>query len=95
MTEERPKGGWKLKRDSFTKLITYFKDGNARTWYSLDWKHKFSKTRDRNMGMARHHNRLAKWGNLCGTAEIYDTTTGKKISKFYEGAEVGMDDEDS
>lgn len=84
MSEQAPKGGWKHRRDSFTKMITYYKDGNAFTWYSLDWKHKYSKTRDRNLGMARHHNRLAKWGALCGVAEIYDTATGKKIEKFYE-----------
>lgn len=94
MEEKVPKGGWKLGRHSFTKLITWFKDGNIRTWYSLDWRHKYSKKRDRNLGMARHRNRLTKWGNLCGTAEIYDNTTGERIAKFYEGVEVSNEDED-
>ncbi|MBF9238049.1 hypothetical protein I2I05_11650 [Hymenobacter sp. BT683] len=26
--------GTKLKADAHTKLLVYFKDGNARTWYS-------------------------------------------------------------
>jgi hypothetical protein len=84
----------KLKRDSFTKMITYFKDGNARTWYSLDWKHRYSKTRDRNIGMKRHYDQLAKWGSLCGVAVIFDTSTGEKIAKFYEGVELSTTEED-
>ncbi len=93
MKEKAPKGGWKLGRDSFTKLITWFKDGNVRTWYSLDWKHKYS-FRDRSIGMARHRSRLSKWGSQCGAAEIYDKATGEKIAKFYEGTEVELDDDD-
>ena len=38
------KKGWKLGQDSFTKMIVWFKDGNVRTMYSIDWKHKLSKT---------------------------------------------------
>ena len=48
-----PKEGWKLKRDSLSKLLIYFKDGNVRTLWSLDWKHKYSKFIDRNIGLAR------------------------------------------
>ena len=44
---------WKLKRDSLSKLLLYFKDGNVRTFYSLDWRHSFSKERDRELGLER------------------------------------------
>jgi len=83
-----PKGGWRQKRDSFTKMITWFVDGNVRTWYSWDWKHRYSKKRDRSIGMARHRTRITKWGRLCRTAEIYDVLTGKLLHKFSEGREI-------
>ena len=93
--KETPKGGWKLIRDSFSKLIVWFKDGNIRTFYSIDWKHRYSKQRDRNIGMQRLHKMVTGWGNKAEGAEIYDKATGKLIAKFYEGTEVEPpDDED-
>lgn len=93
--KETPKGGWKLIRDSFSKLIVWFKDGNIRTFYSIDWKHRYSKQRDRNIGMHRLHKMVTGWGNKAEGAEIYDKATGKLIAKFYEGTEVEpLDDED-
>lgn len=94
MNNDKPKGGWKLIRDSFSKLIVWFKDGNVRTFYSIDWKHKQSKFRDRNIGYARLRKKVAEWGNKADTAELYDTSTGKRIAKFYEGTEVDPDDDD-
>lgn len=79
--------GWKLGQDSFTKMIVWFKDGNVRTMYSIDWRHKLSKTRDRATGLARFHKKIKEYGALAGTIEIYDKTTGERIVRFYEGVE--------
>lgn len=93
--KETPKEGWKLKRDSFSKLLIWFKDGNRHTFYSIDWKHRYSKQRDRNIGMQRLRKLVADWASKSDGAAIYDTTTGKLIVKFYEGKELEtLDDED-
>jgi hypothetical protein len=82
------KSGWKLIRDSFSKLIVWFKDGNVRTFYSIDWQHKHSKQRDENIGIARLRKKIVEWGNKADAAELYNTSTGERIAKFYEGVEV-------
>jgi len=81
------KKGWKLGQDSATKLIVWFKDGNVRTMYSIDWKHRYSKTKDRQLGLARFRKKLKEYGPLAGTAEIYDKATGERIAQFYAGEE--------
>jgi len=87
--------GWKLIRDSFSKLVVWFKDGNVRTFYSIDWKHKYSKQRDPHIGLARLRKKLSEWGSKAGVAEIYDKASGNRIAKFYEGIEIEpKDDED-
>ena len=85
---------WKLGIDSETKMIVWFKDGNVRTFYSLDWKHTVSKTKNRAIGIARFHNLIKKYGPLAGTIDIYEKETGKLISRFYEGEEKQLKDTD-
>ncbi len=85
------KKGWKLGQDSFTKMIVWFKDGNVRTMYSIDWKHKLSKTISKETGLARFRKKIKEYGSLAGTIEIYDKTTGQRIAKFYEGIEKPLD----
>jgi hypothetical protein len=89
-----PKEGWKLIRDSFSKLIVWFKDGNVRTFYSIDWKHRHSKQRDQNIGIARLRKKLSEWGNKADGAEIYDKASGNSIAKFYEGKEIPPNEND-
>ena len=81
------KKGWKLGSDSFTKMIVWFKDGNVRTMYSIDWRHKLSRTRSRETGLERFRKKIKQYGPLAGTIEIYDKATGQRIAKFYEGIE--------
>jgi hypothetical protein len=85
--------GWKLGQDSFTKMIVWFKDGNVRTMYSIDWKHKLSKTISKETGLARFRKKIKEYGPLAGTVEIYDKTTGLRIAKFYEGIEKSLEDQ--
>lgn len=80
--------GWKLGQDFETKMIVWFKDGNIRTMYSIDWRHKLSKTKDRATGMARFQKKIKEYGAKAGTIEIYDKTTGVRIAKFYEGIDI-------
>ncbi len=77
--------GWKLGQDSFTKMIVWFKDGNVRTMYSIDWKHKLSKTRNKETGLERFRKKIKQYGPLAGTIEIYDKETGLRIEKYYQG----------
>lgn len=58
-----PKGGWKLKRDSANVMVVWFTDGNIRTMYSLDWKHRFSKAFDKDLGWKRFHVLIIKYGD--------------------------------
>ncbi len=84
-----PKGGWKQKRDSFSVARVYFKDGNKRTFYSWDWKHKYSKVRDREFGLRQLRNRIVKrYATSTDVIEIYDLQTGKLIEKYFEGQQV-------
>lgn len=83
---------WKLGQDSYSKMIVWFKDGNVRTFYSLDWKHKVSKTRDKTIGIERFHKLIKKYGALAGTIDIYEKETGQLISRFYEGIEKPIHD---
>ena len=87
MTDKQKKG-WKLGMDSFSKMIVWFKDGNTRTFYSLDWASKYSKIRDQEIGMTRLKRLVAKYGARANTVEIYDLGTGGIIAKYFEGVEV-------
>ena len=80
-----PKEGWKSPRDSFTKLVVYFKDRNTRTFYSWDWEHRFSKTRDGTIGIQRFQEMVVKFGTKAGVSIIYDVSNNYKIMAFYEG----------
>lgn len=79
------KKGWKLGQDSYSKMIVWFKDGNIRTMYSIDWKHKLSRTRDRDIGLKRFRKKIQEYGALAGTIEIYDVASKRRIAKYYEG----------
>ena len=75
-------------RDSFSKLIVWFKDKNVRTFYSLDWKHKYAPKRDRSLGLGRLRKKVSEWGTRAGVAELYDLSSGERIARFYEGNEI-------
>ncbi|WP_010180402.1 hypothetical protein [Aquimarina agarilytica] len=87
--------GWKLGEDSSMKMIVWFKDGNVRTMYSIDWKHKFSKQKDQQLGMQRFKKLIKKYGVLAGTIAIYDKQSGEVLAKFYEGDEKSLAVENS
>ena len=82
--------GWKLKEDSETKMIVWFADGNIRTMYSIDWNYKFSKTKKREIGLARFYKKIEDYGLKATTIEIYDNRTGVRIAKFYKGEEIDI-----
>lgn len=85
---------WQKGPDSFHKLLVWFVDGNERTFYSLDWKHKFSKTRDERIGMERLHKMIARWGSRASVVEIYvniyGTKSGRKVARFENGMQVAI-----
>ncbi len=73
---------------AMSKCIVYFNDGNSRTFYSFDSKHKNSKP-DQGLGI-RRLNKMLYSGALKGkwkTAIIYDNTpNGKEIAKYKSGS---------
>lgn len=81
---EIPVKGWKLQQHSFSKMIVWFEDGNIRTRYSIDWKHKYSQ-RDRAIGLNRFKQKIAEYGTRACSIEIYDLRTNQIIGKFYKG----------
>ena len=81
---------WKLGQDSYHKLVVWFADGNVRTLYSIDWRSKFSASRDMNLGLARLHKRIAEWGAKALVAEIYQNNYGSKTGQAVERYESGI-----
>lgn len=82
---------WKLGQDSFHKLIVWFADGNIRTWYSIDWRHKHSKNKDPQLGLNRFRKKINEWGNRAKTVEIYKNEIGKNgevIEKYSYGTKL-------
>ena len=79
---------WKLRQDSFHKLIVWFSDGNVRTRYSIDWKHKYAKERHPQIGLNRYYKKIREWGDRAETVEIYINEIGGKgklIEKYHKG----------
>lgn len=80
---------WKLGQDSAYKLIVWFIDGNVRTLYSIDWRHKFSKQKDAQLGLNRYYKKIQEWGNRAETVEIYINNYGSKsgdlIERYHQG----------
>ncbi|MBI3519520.1 MAG: hypothetical protein HY062_09220 [Bacteroidetes bacterium] len=85
---------WKLGQDSFHKLIVWFVDGNKRTRYSIDWTHKYSRTRNQELGMKRLYKEVEKWGTRAQVVEIYEniygTQNGPKVARFEFGMQVEL-----
>lgn len=79
---------WKLKQDSFTKCISYFADGNTRTFHSLDWTNKYSKHRDRQLGLDRLRKLIHIWGAKSNVAILYDNETGNELERYEQGIKI-------
>ncbi len=77
---------WKLKRDSLTKLLLYFSDGNVRTFYSLDWQHSLSVVKNRELGLVRLRRLYERHKSQTRKAIFYDNQTGEELEKI-EGLE--------
>lgn len=76
---------WKLKEHSLTFIDILFKDGNFRRFYSLDWPHRYSKIRDKELGLTRLRNLLNRYGSLVEWAVIMDNDGSGKVLERYEG----------
>lgn len=85
---------FKLGKDSYHKLIVWFVDGNTRTRYSIDWRHRYSKTRDPQTGLNRFYKRIAVWGSRAQVVEIYvnnyGSNTGRKVERYEGGMKVEL-----
>ncbi len=78
-----------LPQNSSTKCIVWFYDGNIRTFYSFDKKHKNSKP-DKALGIRRLTNMINKsFKGKYETAIIYDNRPdGAELAKYKHGVRV-------
>ncbi|MBL6447611.1 hypothetical protein JMN32_14935 [Fulvivirga sp. 29W222] len=83
--EKVPPGGWKLIKHSLSKMIVWFADHNVRTMYSIDWRSRYSKFRNRETGLKRLRKKVDIYGEQASTVEIYDKATGQLIEKYIRG----------
>lgn len=92
-----PKEGWKLKRDSINVMVVWFTDGNVRTMYSLDWKHRFSKDLDENIGWKRFHVLIIRYGHkaqgmLISKNDHHIPSMRSLLKLFSKGIEIPITD---
>ena len=77
--------GTKLKADAHTKLLVYFKDGNARTWYGRSNANSYVPVDPRELEIKR----LKKYADSVHTkinvAIIYDLHTGEEVARMKNG----------
>lgn len=80
---------FKIGKDSLSKCVIYFKDGNARTFLSRDWTHKDAKQLNENLGIRRLERMLTvTFKGTYDTAIIYSRTTGNEIAKYKDGVKL-------
>ncbi len=74
---------------ALSKCIIYFNDGNSRTFYSLDKKHKKSKP-NQALGIRRLEKMLLQhFKGTWRTAIIYENcTNGKELAKYKNGVRL-------
>ena len=77
---------WKLGDDSSSVAEVFFVDGNVTTFYSRDWIHKYSKHRDRQLGLRRLENMIIKFGARVDNASIFDISTRSELQRCIDGA---------
>jgi hypothetical protein len=77
---------WKLKQDSYTYADFIFKDGNVRRYYSLDWQHKCSKQRDREIGLNRLRKLILKHGPFIERVAVRENNPSNTLIERYEGS---------
>ena len=82
-----PKGGWRLQTDSLSKLIVWFKDGNIRTLYSIDWRNRHG-LRDREIGLRRLRKKIFEYGIKAKISIIYDVQTRDLLERYVDGVET-------
>ena len=71
--------------------MVWFVDGNRRTYYSLDWKNRYSKARDVNLGMRRLLKLVTKYGEKASVIEIYDIASNKLLKRYERGIKRDME----
>ncbi len=60
-------------------------DGKTGTFFSRDWKHKFSKTRSPTLGLNRLRKLISKWNGQAKVAIIYELENRTEIERYYKG----------
>ena len=78
-----------IEKKALSKCIVYFYDGNCRTFYSYDRKHKNS-VPDKSLGIKRLEKMLLEsFKNRWETAIIYDNReNGEELAKFKRGVRI-------
>lgn len=86
--DQAPKDGWKIERDSLSKAIVYFRDGNVRTFWSFDWTYQFAR-RYRTVGLIGLRTRIVtRFGFTSHVILIIDSLSNEVIEKYIRGIRI-------
>lgn len=77
----------KFIAQAHTKLVVYYLDGNARTWYGRNHLPEGRLAADpRAVEIKRHDRYVTKTKEAIKVALLYDQHTGEEIRRFKNGA---------
>ena len=87
MTTTRSASVQKFIAQAHTKLVVYYLDGNARTWYGRNNLPEGRLAADpRAVEIKRHDRYVTKTKESIKVALLYDQHTGEEIRRFKNGA---------
>lgn len=78
--------GQKLKEAASIKLLVYFKDGNARTWYGRPTASNYTPVDPRELEIKRLKKYAESVQAKVNVAMLYDLHTGQEIARMKNGA---------
>ena len=88
MSYSRTPAGAQFAAAAFTKLVVYFKDGNARTFHGRHTTQRFTPVDPKALEIVRLKKYAASVQAHIQIAILYDTRTGDELARFKNGAWV-------
>ncbi|GAB2954647.1 hypothetical protein GCM10027048_20170 [Hymenobacter coalescens] len=86
MAYARSASAQKFIDQAHTKLVCYYQDGNARTWYGRPGLPGGRQAADPySVELKRHQRYVEKTAASIKTALLYDKVSGREIARFEKG----------
>lgn len=86
MPYARTPAGHQFVAAALTKLVVYFKDGNARTFHGRHTAQRFAPVDPKALEIMRLKKYTASVQAHIQVAILYDTTTGEEMARFKNGS---------